>query len=120
VFLAHQRQQGYKQQNEDSDGESTTRQAHAEIPHRTRGEVWTEMQVEEIDWSSFETAFKCMGWSHQVCHKMMWHTGVKHTLYYNEPHPCCICGDDTEDWMHIIIYAHWNKHRYTEQVHGKK
>jgi hypothetical protein len=44
-------------------------------------EVWTENQFDEIDWMSYETAFKGMGQSRQtsiakVCHNM-WHTGVK-------------------------------------------
>jgi hypothetical protein len=52
-------------------------------------EVWTENQFDKIDWTSYETAFKRMGRSGQtsiakVCHNM-WHTGVKHTLYYHEP-----------------------------------
>jgi hypothetical protein len=54
-------------------------------------ELWTENQFDEIDWTSYETAFKQMGRSRQtviakVCHNM-WHTGVKHTLYYHEPRP---------------------------------
>jgi hypothetical protein len=47
-----------------------------------------------------------MGWSRQtsiakVCHNM-WYTGMKHTIYHNEPRPCCMCGDDKEDWRHVI------------------
>jgi hypothetical protein len=57
----------------------------------TEREVWTENQFDEIDWTSYETAFKRMGRSRQkaiakVCHSM-WYTGVKHTLYYHEPRP---------------------------------
>jgi hypothetical protein len=70
-------------------------------------EVWTENQFDEIDWTSYETAFKRMGRSRQtsiakVCHNM-WHTGVKHILlYYHEPHPCCMCGEEKDDWRHIM------------------
>jgi hypothetical protein len=57
----------------------------------TEQEVWTENQFEEIDWTSYETAFKRMERSIQtsiakVCQNM-WHIGVKHKLYYHEPHP---------------------------------
>jgi hypothetical protein len=54
-------------------------------------EVWTENQFDEIDWTSYETAFK--KWRSRqtsitkVCHNM-WHTGLKHILYYQEPRPC--------------------------------
>jgi hypothetical protein len=63
----------------------------------TEREVWTENQFDEIDWTSYKTALKRMGRSRQtsiakVCHNM-WHTGVKHTLYYHEPHPCFMCGE---------------------------
>jgi hypothetical protein len=34
VFIVHNRRQGHTQ-NEDTDGEPTTRQAHTEIPYRT-------------------------------------------------------------------------------------
>jgi hypothetical protein len=69
-------------------------------------EVWTENQFDEIDWRSYETAFKRMGQSRQtaiakVCHNT-WHTGVKHILYYHEPHPCCMCGEEKEDWRHVM------------------
>jgi hypothetical protein len=64
-------------------------------------EVWTENQFDEIGWTSYETAFKRMGRSRQtsiakVCHNM-WYTGVKHTLYYHEPRPCCMYGEEKED-----------------------
>jgi hypothetical protein len=57
----------------------------------TEREVWTENKFEEIYWKSYKTAFKRMGRSRQtsiakVCHNM-WHTGVKHTLYYHDPRP---------------------------------
>jgi hypothetical protein len=66
-----------------------------------------ENQFNEIDWTSYEMAFKRMGRSRQtaiakVCHNI-WHTGVKHTFYYNEPRPCCMCGEEKEDWRHIMI-----------------
>jgi hypothetical protein len=69
-------------------------------------EVWTETKFDEIDWSSYETAFKRMGQSRQtsiskVCHNR-WHTGVKHTIYYHEPCPCCMCGEEKEDWWHFM------------------
>jgi hypothetical protein len=69
-------------------------------------EIWTENQFDEIDWKSYETAFKRMGRSKQtaiakVCHNM-WHTGMKHILYYHEPRPCCMCGEEKEDWRHIM------------------
>jgi hypothetical protein len=32
----------------------------------------------------------------------MWHTGVKHTVYCHEPRPCCICGEEKEDWRHVM------------------
>jgi hypothetical protein len=54
-------------------------------------EVWTENQFDEIDWTSYETAFKRMGRSRQTAISKlfhnMWHTGVKHTLYYHKPRP---------------------------------
>jgi hypothetical protein len=54
-------------------------------------EIWTENQFDEIDWTSYKTAFKRMGRSiltaiAKVCHNM-WHTGVKHKLYCHEPLP---------------------------------
>jgi hypothetical protein len=57
----------------------------------TEREVWTENQFDEIDWTSYEMAFKRMGRSRQtsiakVCHNM-WRTGVKHASYYHEPRP---------------------------------
>jgi hypothetical protein len=72
----------------------------------TECELWTENQFDEIDWMSYKTAFKRMGRSRQtsiakVCHNM-WHTGVKHTLYFHEPRPCCMCGEENEDWRHIV------------------
>jgi hypothetical protein len=57
----------------------------------TEREVWTENKFEEIDWTSYETAFKRMGRSRKTSiakvYHNMWHTGVKHTLYYHEPRP---------------------------------
>jgi hypothetical protein len=69
-------------------------------------EIWTENQFNENDWTIYETVFKRMGRSRQtaiakVCHNM-WHIGVKHTLYYHEPRPCCMCGEEKEDWRHVM------------------
>jgi hypothetical protein len=69
-------------------------------------EVWTENQFDEIDWTSHETAFKRMGRSRQtaiakLCHNM-WYAWVKHTLYYHEPLPCCMCREEKEDWRHVM------------------
>jgi hypothetical protein len=83
-------------------------QLHDKDTHKylTEREVWTENQFDEIDWTSYETAFKRMGRSRQtsiakVCHNM-WHAGMKHTLYYHEPRPCCMCGEEKEDWRHVM------------------
>jgi hypothetical protein len=70
-------------------------------------EIWTENQFDEIDWMSYETAFKRVGQSRKtsiakVWHNM-WHTGVKHTLYYHEPRPYCMCGEKKEYWRHVMI-----------------
>jgi hypothetical protein len=69
-------------------------------------EVWTDNQFDEIDWTSYEAAFKRMGKSRQiaiakVCHNM-WHTGVKHALYCHDPCPFCMCGEEKEEWIHIM------------------
>jgi hypothetical protein len=69
-------------------------------------EVWTNNKFDEIDWTSYEKALKQMGRSRQtaiakLCHNM-WHTGVKHTFYYHEPRPCCMCGEEKEDWRHVV------------------
>jgi hypothetical protein len=37
----------------------------------------------------------------KLCHNM-WHTGVRHTLYYHEPRPCCMCEKEKEDWRRVM------------------
>jgi hypothetical protein len=32
----------------------------------------------------------------------MWHTGVKHTLYYHESRPCFMCGEEKEEWRNVM------------------
>jgi hypothetical protein len=72
----------------------------------TEREIWTENQFDKVDWTSYKTAFKRMGRSRQtsiskVCHSMC-HTGVRHTFYYHDPRPCCICGEKNKDWRHVM------------------
>jgi hypothetical protein len=70
-------------------------------------EVWTENQFDKIDYTSHDTALKRIWRSRQtsiakVCHNM-WHRGVKHTLYYHEPRPCCMCEEEKENRRHVMI-----------------
>jgi hypothetical protein len=39
----------------------------------------------------------------KACHNM-WHTGMKHTLYYHKPRPCCMCEEEKEDWRHVMTF----------------
>jgi hypothetical protein len=72
----------------------------------TQREIWTDRQLEGIDWTSYGIVFRRMGRSRQTaiakaCHNL-WHTSTKHNKYYGETRGFLMCGNAQEDWRRVI------------------
>jgi hypothetical protein len=70
-------------------------------------ESWNNQIFESVNWRACDVAFWRLSKNLQVnvskaCFKY-WHTGARHSLFYQESHPWCMCKADKENLTHILM-----------------
>jgi hypothetical protein len=69
-------------------------------------EYWNKKTSNTFNWSTCGTDFKRLSKNRQInvskaCFNY-WHTGARHTTFYQEERPCCFSNNKKEYWKHIL------------------